>query len=162
VALCDRLGLTPVHDPSNDDPRFVRNRLRHELVPLCCQIAGRDVVPILARQAGVLGGDADLLEAVASLVDPHHAAALASAPAAVGRRSVREWLTGDGPYPPPLDAVDRVLEVAGRHRRATQIPGGRTVRRSAGRLSVTPARPAIPTTDPVSTAGPDAPVQSGR
>ena len=162
VALCDRLGLTPVHDPSNDDPRFVRNRVRHELVPLCSQIAGRDVVPILARQAGVLGGDADLLDAVASLVDPHDAAALASAPLAVGRRSVRDWLTGDGPYPPPLDAVDRVLEVARRQRRATQTPGGRTVRRSAGRLSVTPAPPAIPATGPVPTAGPDAPVQSGR
>ena len=79
---------------------------------------------------------------------PHDAAALAAAPTAVGRRSVREWLTGDGPYPPPLDAVDRVLEVARRQRRATQIPGGRTVRRSAGRLSVTPAhRP--PDTDPL-------------
>ncbi len=124
VTLCDRLGLTPVHDPSNDDPRFVRNRLRHELVPLCSQIAGRDVVPILARQAGVLGGDADLLEAVASLVDPHDAAALASAPDAVGRRSVRAWLTGDGPYPPPLDAVDRVLEVAAPATAGHPDPGG--------------------------------------
>jgi hypothetical protein len=110
----------------------------------------------------VLGGDADLLEAVASLVDPHDAAALASAPVAVGRRSVRAWLTGDGPYPPPLDAVDRVLEVARRQRRATQTPGGRTVRRSAGRLSVAPAPPVVPTTGPVPTAGSDAPVQSGR
>ena len=84
VALCQQLSLGPVHDPSNDDPRFVRNRVRHELLPLCSDIAGRDVVPVLARQAAVLGGDADILEAVASLVDPEAAAALAGAPEAVG------------------------------------------------------------------------------
>jgi tRNA(Ile)-lysidine synthase len=159
VALCDRLGLDPVDDPSNRDPRFVRNRVRHELVPLCSQIAGRDVVPILARQAGVLAADADVLEAVASLVDPHDAAALATAPAAVGRRSVRRWLTGDGPYPPPLDAVDRVLEVARLQRRATQVPGGRTVRRSGGWLSLSPPPPGapVPTHE---TPGHETPVQS--
>jgi tRNA(Ile)-lysidine synthase len=137
-ALCDQLDLVPIRDPSNDDPRFVRNRVRHELLPLCSAIAGRDVVPILARQAAVLAGDADILDAVSSLVDPEAAAALAAAPSSVGRRSVRDWLAGEGPYPPPLDAVDRVLEVARKHRRATEIPGGRVVRRSRGRLSVTP------------------------
>ena len=124
--------------PSNDDPRFVRNRVRHELLPLCSAIAGRDIVPVLARQAAVLAGDADILDAVASLVDPEDAAALAAAPVAVGRRGVRGWLTGEGPYPPPLDAVDRVLEVARKNRRATEVPGGRTVRRRNGRLSLTP------------------------
>jgi tRNA(Ile)-lysidine synthase len=136
-ALCDRLDLVPLRDPSNDDPRFVRNRVRHELLPLCSAIAGRDVVPILARQAAVLGGDADILDAVASLVDPEAAAALAAAPVPVGRRSIRDWLGGQGPYPPPLDAVDRVLEVARKNRRATEVPGGRAVRRSGGRLSIT-------------------------
>jgi tRNA(Ile)-lysidine synthase len=138
VALCDDLGLVPVLDPTNSDPRFVRNRARHQLVPLCSTIAGRDVVPILARQAGVLAGDADILDAVASLIDPQDAAAIAASPTPVGRRSVRDWLTGQGSYPPPLDAVERVLDVARKQRRATETPGGRRVDRSAGRLSVTP------------------------
>jgi tRNA(Ile)-lysidine synthase len=138
-ALCDRMGLVPIQDPSNDDRRFVRNRVRHELVPLCSAIAGRDVVPILARQAELLEGDAAILDAVASLVDPECAASLAAAPVSVGRRSVREWLAGEGPYPPPLDAVDRVLEVARKQRRATEVPGGRAVRRSDGRLWMSPA-----------------------
>jgi tRNA(Ile)-lysidine synthase len=141
VALCDDLELVPVFDPTNSDPRFVRNRARHQLVPLCSAIAGRDVVPIIARQAGVLAGDADILDAVASLIDPRDAAALAAAPDPVGRRSVRDWLTGEGPYPPPLDAVERVLEVARKQRRATETTGGRRVGRSGGRLSVTPQHP---------------------
>jgi tRNA(Ile)-lysidine synthase len=156
VALCDHLGLTPVRDPMNDDPRFVRTRVRHQLLPLCSAIAGRDLVPVLARQADCLAGDADLLDAVASLIDPQSAPALAAAPPAAGRRSVRAWLTGKGSYPPPLDAVDRVLEVARQERRATEVPGGLRVRRSQGRLSVDPAPP-----DPRSDRHPS-PVQSRR
>ena len=41
-------GLTPVVDPSNTDPRFVRNRVRGELLPLMAEIADRDVVPLAA------------------------------------------------------------------------------------------------------------------
>jgi tRNA(Ile)-lysidine synthase len=141
VALCEHLGLAPVLDPSNHDPRFLRNRIRSELLPLCSDVAGRDVVPILARQAGVLAADAELLETVASLVDPEDAAALSGAPVAVGRRSVRHWLTGGGNYPPPLDAVERVLEVARKQRRAAEVPGGRRVVRTKGRLAVTPGTP---------------------
>ena len=54
-------------------------------LPLCSDIAGRDVVPVLARQAAVLAGDAELLDAVAGLVDPADARRLAAAPGA-GRR----------------------------------------------------------------------------
>jgi tRNA(Ile)-lysidine synthase len=137
-AVCAEAGLVAVRDPSNDDPRFLRNRVRHELLPLCSAIAGRDMVPVLARQAAVLAGDAEVLDAVALLVDPEDAAAVAGAPDPAARRSVRAWLTGEGPYPPPFEAVERVLEVARRERRATETPGGRRVHRSGGRLSVTP------------------------
>jgi tRNA(Ile)-lysidine synthase len=156
VALCQHLGLEPVEDPSNDDPRFLRNRIRHELVTLCSDIAGRDIIPVLARQAGVLAGDAEILAAVAALVDPTSAASLTAAPPPVGRRGVREWLTGTGPYAPPLDAVERVLEVARGERLATEVPGGTRVRRSGGRMSkssvVAPLGPAVG----------DRPVQSHR
>jgi tRNA(Ile)-lysidine synthase len=141
--LCRRLGLDPVHDPSNVDPRFLRNRVRHELVPLCSDIAGRDVVPLLARQAGVLASDADLLDAVSDLIEPEDAVVLSSAPEAVGRRSVRNWLAGADGHPPPLDAVERVLEVARNRHRATELPGGRRVARSQGRLSVSPEPPEV-------------------
>lgn len=148
VALCDHLGLDPVRDPSNDDRRFLRNRIRAELLPLCSEVAGRDVVPVLARQAGLLAGDADLLDSAAELLDPTDAAALAAAPPAQARRAVRGWLAADGAYPPPADAVDRVLEVARLDHRATEVPGGVRVSRSRGRLSRGPI------------GGADAPVQS--
>ncbi len=160
VALTAHLGLEPVADPSNDDPRHLRNRIRHELLPLCSAVARRDVVPVLARQAGALSGDADLLDALASLVDPEDAAALAAAPAAVARRSVRAWLLGGGDHPPSLDAVERVLEVARREHRAAEVAGGRRVTRSRGRLSLGPVRGTTPAGH-VSEGG-DTPVQSRR
>ena len=157
MALCERLGLAPVRDPTNDDPRFVRNRVRHELLPLCSAIAGRDVVPVLARQAGLLAGDADILDAVASLIDPRTPPRWPRRPRPVGRRSVRDWLTGDGPYPPPLDAVERVLEVATKQRRATEVAG-----RSAGATAGRPALAHRPDHSEPGSDGYGAPVQSGR
>ena len=62
----DRGGLpggrasTRCDDPSNDDPRHLRNRVRHELLPLCASIARRDPVPLLARLAAVAGDEAAL------------------------------------------------------------------------------------------------------
>ncbi len=154
VALCARLGLATVRDPSNDDPRFVRNRVRSELLPLCADIAGRDVVPVLARQAALLAGDADLLDAVAGGVDPTDAAALTAAPPAQARRALRVWLADADGYPPPADAVERVLGVARLERRATEVPGGVRVSRSSGRLSRRP----VPRPGPGAVGG--APVQS--
>jgi tRNA(Ile)-lysidine synthase len=141
VALCAEEGLVPVRDPSNDDRRFLRNRIRAELLPLCSELAGRDIVPVLARQAGLLAGDAEVLQAVAALVDPADAKAVTASPDAVSRRAVRAWLAGDGPYPPSLDAIERVLQVARGERRATEVDGGIRVSRTGGRLSQTPATP---------------------
>lgn len=139
VALCGHRGLEPVVDPSNQDPRFLRNRIRHELLPLCSALAGRDLVPVLARQAELLAGDADLLDALSELVDPTDGRAVAEAPESVARRAVRSWLRGDAEHPPSSAAVERVLSVARGEARATELPGGQRVSRSGGRLSLAPA-----------------------
>ncbi|MGH9017398.1 MAG: tRNA lysidine(34) synthetase TilS [Acidimicrobiales bacterium] len=143
-ALCADLGLEPVRDPSNDDPRFRRNRIRHELLPLCTEIAGRDIVPILARQAAVAADERDHLEGLAAAVDASDAAAVTRVPVALARRAARRWLRGDGPYPADLAAVDRVLAVARGEAVATDVAPGRRVRRSRGRLSVVELDPVAP------------------
>lgn len=132
--LCEHLGLEPVSDPTNHDRRFVRNRVRHEVLPLLSSVAGRDLVPVLARQAEVMAGDAELLDALSSAFDPADARSLATLPEPLARRVVRGWLTEDGGYPPGHAAVERVLAVARGANRATDVPPGRRVRRSAGRL----------------------------
>jgi tRNA(Ile)-lysidine synthase len=128
-AVCLTEGLEPVEDPTNHDARFLRNRVRHSLLPLCSQMAGRDVVPILARQADVFAAEADLLDELAAKVDASDAVALSAAPEALARRATRRWLRSGG-YPPDLAAVERVLAVARGDARATDVAPGIRVRRS--------------------------------
>jgi tRNA(Ile)-lysidine synthase len=146
VAVCAAMGLDPVQDPTNDDPAFLRNRVRHELLPLCAEVAGRDPVPLLARQAGVLRDEVSLLNELArdAAPDPEDARALAALPVALARRAVRQWLQAAGScaggrgYPPSSAEVERVMEVAAGRVVATELSGGRRVHRSGGRLSVSP------------------------
>ena len=143
-ALCAAARLQPVRDESNDDPAFVRNRIRHELLPLCAQVAGRDPVPLLARQAGVLRDEVALLDSLAAnlLPDPTDARAVARAERPLARRALRHWLreAGGGEYPPSLAEVDRTMAVAAGTSVGTELTGGRRVRRTGGRLRVEPAR----------------------
>lgn len=140
VEVCGDAGLTPVLDPSNHDPRFRRNRVRAELIPLLSAVAERDVVPVLARQAEVAAEDVQLLDQLASGIDPTDARALARAPAPLARRSLRAWIRRSTPggelHPPSWAEIGRVLEVAAGERRACELSGGRRVQRSRGRLSL--------------------------
>jgi tRNA(Ile)-lysidine synthase len=135
-ALCDALGVETVDDPTNHDPSFRRNRVRAELLPLLDDIAERDIVPVLVRQAALLREVADLLAWEAGDLDPTDARALAAAEPAVARVAVRAWLRpADGErHPPDAATVERVLEVARGGARATDVGGGRRVARRDGRL----------------------------
>lgn len=137
-ALCESLGLHPVDDPTNRDRRFLRNRVRHELLPLCNALSGRDMVPVLARQARVMSEEAEVLEALSAQLDPTDSRALAAVAPALARRAVRRWLRADAEYAPDAAAVERVLQVANGAARATDVAPATRVRRSRGRLSAEP------------------------
>jgi len=134
-ALCNALGIAVFHDPSNNDERFQRNRIRHEVLPLMESLAKRDLVPVLTRQADLLRDDDDLLNELAGALDPTDALALASAPIALARRAIRSWLTN--PLVPDSATVERVLEVARGNTLACDIGLGRQVRRSQQQLRIT-------------------------
>ena len=138
--VCRAEGLDPFHDPSNADPAFVRNRIRHEVLPLLADIAGRDPVPVLARQADVLATVSDHLRSEAEAIDVTDAVALRDAPVAVARVAVREWLRRDVPevHPPDAATVERVLAVARCESRATDVGAGRRVERTEMRLRLIP------------------------
>ena len=131
-SVCQIFEWKPVEDPTNDDPRFRRNRVRHEVLPLLNEVAERDVVPLLIRAGEIAEKDADLLDQLAQEIDVTDAAALASAPIALARRSIRAWLRGE--HPPDLASVERVLQVARGEALGTEITGGRSVRRTNGKL----------------------------
>jgi tRNA(Ile)-lysidine synthase len=138
VEVCRLAGTATADDESNTDPRFVRNRVRHEVLPLLADVAARDLAPVLARQADLLRADDDLLDTLAAALDPTDARQLAAAPPPLARRAVRRWLTGLDPagHPPDLATVERVLAVARGESTACDVAGGHRVARSRQRLSL--------------------------
>ncbi len=140
VGVCQELGLEVVDDPSNRDPSFRRNRVRLELVPLMNEIAERDVVPVIARQATLARDVADHLLEQSHALDPRDSRALADAPLPLARLAIRTWLrsTSAERHPPDAATVDRVLAVARHDAVATDVGSGWRVTRSAGRLMLVP------------------------
>jgi tRNA(Ile)-lysidine synthase len=158
-------GLEWVEDPTNRDPKFLRNRIRHELLPVLAASYDADVVPTLsavARQAretidaleraaarelerlARIEGDAALTlsrSALAALPAPIAAEALRQAAARLGSRApLRAWAhRGLGrvlaPVPP---------------RRPFRL-GGVVLELSGDRLRVgaRPAQPLVPRSLPV-------------
>ena len=135
VALCADRGLDPVIDPSNSDRRFLRNRGREEVLPLLCDVAKRDVVPLLLRTGELLRDDDDLLDELASAIDPSDALALAAAAAPLARRALRNWLAVDG-YVPDLATLNRALDVARGLATACELGGDRRLQRHRQRLEI--------------------------
>ena len=61
LAYCQQHGLVPLEDASNSDPHFLRNRVRHELLPLLTSLNSGIRATIL-RNAAVIHVDAAWIE----------------------------------------------------------------------------------------------------
>ena len=140
-ALCRLLGLDVADDPTNIDPRFRRNRIRHEVIPLLDEVAERDVTVLLNRTASLLRDDDQLLDDLAASLDPTDIDAMIDAPVPLAVRAVRRWLTQGG-YPPDAAGVARVLAVAHGESAACELAGGMRVERRHNRLVLLPTGPA--------------------
>jgi tRNA(Ile)-lysidine synthase len=136
-------SFTPVHDESNDDPAFQRNRVRHELMAMLDDIASRDVVPILARQAALAFDERVWLDElarddVAVALEDADCRDLRTWPRARLRRWLRAQLrvadAGDGEHPPSADEVERAISVVRGDVVAMELSGGRRLSRREQRL----------------------------
>jgi tRNA(Ile)-lysidine synthase len=61
LVYCKQHGLTPLEDASNSDLRFLRNRIRHELLPLL-ESLNPGIRATLLRNAEITGVDAQWIE----------------------------------------------------------------------------------------------------
>jgi tRNA(Ile)-lysidine synthase len=132
-------------DESNESPDFRRNRVRHELMAMLDDVAGRDVVPILARQAALVHDERTWLDQL-SLDD--RAVTLEDADCRMlrdwPRARLRRWLRaqlrtadlGDGSHPPSADEVERAITVVNGDVVATELSGGRRLSRRDQHLTL--------------------------
>jgi tRNA(Ile)-lysidine synthase len=144
-AYVDETNVHPRHDESNDDVAFLRNRVRHELLPLMCQVASRDVVPLLARQADVVFEERAWLDEL-SEIDAGRALSevdcreLRDWPRARLRRWLRVKLLDvdelNEQHPPSSAEVERALAVVLGDAVATELSGGRRLARRDQRLAL--------------------------
>ncbi len=139
-AVCSHMGWDPIEDTMNADSRFLRVRIRNELLPLFDDLVDRDVVSVLARSAQVIAADVAILDEFAAALDPTDAKALREAPESLARRSLRMWFVKQGVdpegHPPTLAAIDRAMAVVRGEVIACEVGFGWRLSRSHQRLSL--------------------------
>jgi tRNA(Ile)-lysidine synthase len=73
IAYCAALGIEPLDDPSNSDPRFLRSRVRHEVIPALEAVfpgARRRLVVLAERQRRLLSSADPVAAPGVEIVDP--------------------------------------------------------------------------------------------
>jgi tRNA(Ile)-lysidine synthase len=157
--FCRALHLRPRLDPTNRDPRFLRNRLRLEVLPVIEERLDRNIKGTLARTAEHVRADSAFLESLASeaarkviaVRDDEirlDAGALATLPVPTGARVVRQAIRlaaaagGEWGPDPGTAHVRGVLDLAtGRPGRRLDLPGGLLAARTREYIRVARASP---------------------
>lgn len=143
-------------DEMNEDERFLRVKVRKQLVPLMGTMNGR-IVETLARTSNLLRDDASALnelakellaearpeEAAKAPKGPVNVAVLRAAPPAIRRRALRLWIHENVGHLRRLEqvhvlAVEKLFE--GNRGKLAELPGGIKIERKRGRLYLTVGR----------------------
>lgn len=159
-AFCRALHLRPRRDPMNEDRRYLRAAIRHEVIPLLERATGRGVSRSIARTADVLRSDRDELYAAAvrafeTVVDGvrggsvrFDVAKLLALPRPVASRVIRfatyNVLSTDQAAPWSKNAIEAILDLAnGRPGRSRDLPEGLKAIREKEYVRVSRSSPEI-------------------
>jgi tRNA(Ile)-lysidine synthase len=152
-------GLSHLEDPSNATPRFLRNRVRSEVLPVLRSLAPQ-AARAMARAADLLRDDERALTTEGrrlAATGSVRVADLLSEPVAVRRRAVRELWRQISGRRSDLDArqVESALSLLGR-RGPSRLPLSRGFEAFVryGALSIRTVPVVVPVADPVRIPGP--------
>lgn len=148
MSACQEEGLIAWNDPANDDPKYLRSRVRTQVLPFLEEKIGPGIAAALARSAALLRDDADALDGWAmrefEKLDPSSMdiAALTLLPRAVRTRVIRAAIYAKGApqgsisleHINPIEAL--VTSWSGQG--VVSLPGGVKAQRLSGRLSLSP------------------------
>ncbi len=135
-AICASVGLIPLTDPSNRDPGIVRNRVRNEVIPLLCDVAKRDVVPIIYRTSVLLRKDQEIVSDVLSKFSPNTLKELRECPPHVASMWIRAKVFEVTDLQLSWFHTQKCLEVVQGGPAATSLPLGYLLLRKSGSLKV--------------------------
>jgi|SRR3954449_253755 tRNA(Ile)-lysidine synthase len=144
-AFCGALHLRPRRDPMNEDRRYLRPSIRHDVLPFIEEATGRDVKASIARTADTLRRDRDelwqatgrtYLDIAEESGDEirFRAAGLLALSEPVAARVIRfgayQALSVDAPAPWTKAGIDAILDLArGRPGRRRDLADGRVASR---------------------------------
>ena len=123
-----------VEDSSNGTDAFLRNRLRHHVMPLL-KAENPSIAQGLSAAAQRIREDAAFLDELAGTVDPTDVAALRAAPAPLRRRAIEGFLRKNGFPEPSAEHIRQAERVVFSDNPSARVTlGGLTLRRSYGKL----------------------------
>ena len=145
-AACKEVGIKFWSDPHNQSMEYARVRVREKVLPLMESEIGPGIADALTRSAKLLRDDADALdewaEEVLGEIDPNEMdiEMLASLPRAIRSRVIRRaiYLAGAPSGSLGAEHIEPVeaLVTAWKGQGPVSLPGGVTVSRISGRLSL--------------------------
>ena len=157
LAYCQASGIEYRSDSSNQDLRFTRNRIRHELLP-ALQAAQPAALAALCRIAELVRGDVEVLESLSARAFARSSQEtadgrslsldeLADLPIGLRRRVLRLAVARVQGHLHDVDMerMEAVVNLAGAGRTGAviQLPGGVTAERAHSHLTIS-RRPAAP------------------
>ena len=131
--------LSHREDATNQERRFTRNRLRHDLLPILEEHFGREIKRALWRTATIMAAEEDYLAAQTpkAAAGPLNVADLKKLPLALQRRLIFSWLQENGASDLSFDDVEQVGGLLAHVQPAKiNLAKNRHVRRTAGKLRV--------------------------
>jgi tRNA(Ile)-lysidine synthase len=150
TAYLRELGQATRHDASNDDPRYTRNRLRHELLPMLARDYNPRIVEVLSRlaeqAAGAFAEEEAAGAALLARADRPRAgslvildvACLRQSPTGAVRAALRRlWQREQWPLSEMgFDHWQRLADLVTAEQGAHDLPGGVHARRRGGVLQL--------------------------
>jgi tRNA(Ile)-lysidine synthetase-like protein len=133
-------------DATNRDESFLRNKVRHSLLPTMQELFGEKIIETLSNRASILVDDSqaltDLAAPLVKLLTPIEQGSkswrkqcvllLERVPQAVQRRVVQEVMLPHCGYKVGASAADRVLDVLFARVKGCELEGGLSISRSEG------------------------------
>lgn len=138
LAFLESYSIDYVTDSSNETDDFLRNRLRHQVMPVLCRENPR-LAENLSAMAQDLRRDSDTLETLAAR-QPLSVSVLRQQPPAIQNRSLARFLEQSGVKEPERAHIDlaRQLLVSDNPSARADLPGGVTITRNYDTLQVLP------------------------
>lgn len=135
LEFCQQLNLPVWQDATNQDLKYARNRIRQDLIPYLQQHFNPQADKHLAQTAELLQADITYLEESATkirLEAQHqseraiHRLVLKSAPLALQRRVIRQFLSEVLPHSPNFQQIEKVMRLidAPNRSQTDPFPGG--------------------------------------